>query len=117
MLALFDFVPRYCPQCGQVTLPVQDPAVLADYSSFFACYCPNCELLYQKANTNALLKASQMSGGDLHRDFRMRLERLAAAALTEDNGPQNDPESIGSQETEAPQLMVPAEDIPAGTVA
>ena len=116
MIALFDFVPRYCPQCGQITLVVQDPAVLSDYSSYMACYCPHCELLYQKANTNALLKASQMSGGDLHRDFRIRLERLASSAPAENGDWIQIPGGNGSESVEPSRVKSTTEDLPASSI-
>lgn len=67
MIALYDFIPRYCPYCGQATSVTSDPASVADFSSCFSFRCTHCNLVYQKAHTRQLLRLARESGGDLHR--------------------------------------------------
>jgi hypothetical protein len=69
MIALYDFIPRYCPYCGQATSVTGDPASVADFSSCFSFRCAHCNLVYQKAHTRQLLRLARESGGDLHRDL------------------------------------------------
>lgn len=69
MIALYDFIPRYCPYCGQATSVTSDPASVADFSSRFSFRCGHCNLVYQKAHTRQLLRLARESGGDLHRDL------------------------------------------------
>lgn len=68
MIALYDFIPRYCPYCGQATSVTGDPASVADFSSGFSFRCAHCNLVYQKAHSRQLLRLARESGGDLHRD-------------------------------------------------
>jgi hypothetical protein len=66
MIAIFDFIPKYCPNCGLPTLVRSDPVNLAEFSSHLSFFCSYCELVFQKAHTNEILRAAQTSGGDLH---------------------------------------------------
>lgn len=68
MIALYDFVPRYCPYCGQATAVMEDPACVADFSSNFSFTCTGCGVVYQKAHTRQLLRLARERGGDLHRN-------------------------------------------------
>lgn len=70
MIALFDFIPRYCPSCGLPTLVRTDPASLADYSSHLSFFCSHCDLIFQKAFTRELVRAARLSGGDLHHSVK-----------------------------------------------
>lgn len=75
-IALYDFVPKFCPQCGVevkgLTGVTYDPIsyiVLfkndSDYKAHCSATCPSCGLKYQYAGTKDLLKAASDSGGDL----------------------------------------------------
>ncbi|HEY5572351.1 MAG TPA: hypothetical protein VIK64_04970 [Anaerolineales bacterium] len=68
MIALYDFVPRYCPYCGQATAVMDEPSCVADFSSNFSFACTSCGVIYQKAHTRQLLRLARESGGDLHRN-------------------------------------------------
>ncbi len=68
MIALYDFIPRYCPYCGHATTVMEDPSCVADFSSYFSFDCINCDLVFQKAHTRQLLRFARESGGDLHRN-------------------------------------------------
>lgn len=68
MIALYDFIPRYCPYCGQAAAATSDPASVADFSSGFSFRCAHCTLVYQKAHTRQLLRLARESGGDLRHD-------------------------------------------------
>lgn len=72
MIALFDFVPRYCPNCGLPTRVRSDPINLAEYSGHLSFYCSYCELIFQKAYTSEMLRAAKVSGGDLHESVRQK---------------------------------------------
>jgi rubredoxin len=69
VIALYDFIPRYCPHCGQQTGFINDPAHVADFSGYFSFDCVNCGLVFQKAHTRQLLRLARESGGDLHRNL------------------------------------------------
>jgi Zn-finger protein len=69
MIALYDFIPRYCPYCGQAAAATSDPASVADFSGRFSFRCAHCNLVYQKAHTRQLMRLARESGGDLHRDL------------------------------------------------
>lgn len=74
MIALFDFVPRYCPNCGKDTRLLR-PATEAErrngitsYGDFLAGAshaCLSCGMKYQYADKAEMLKAAANSGGDL----------------------------------------------------
>lgn len=68
MIALYDFIPRYCPNCGQPTGFINDPAHVADFSGYFSFDCTSCGVVFQKAHTRQLLRLARESGGDLHRN-------------------------------------------------
>lgn len=68
MIALYDFIPRYCPHCGQQTHLTHDPAYVADFSGYFSFDCTGCGLVFQKAHTRQLLRLARESGGDLIRN-------------------------------------------------
>ena len=65
MIALFDFLPTYCPHCGE-RLPFDDALARIDfdYSNSHSC---DCGLAFQKATTKTLRDAAKASGGDLNR--------------------------------------------------
>ena len=65
MIALYDFIPKFCPNCGLPTMIRIDPVNLAEYSSNLAFFCSFCGLTYQRAETSTLFKAATISGGDL----------------------------------------------------
>lgn len=68
MIALYDFIPRYCPYCGSTTEVMDDPGCIADFSGYFSFRCGSCGVTYQKAHTRQLLRLARESGGDLPRN-------------------------------------------------
>ncbi|HZD55161.1 MAG TPA: hypothetical protein VE136_00435 [Anaerolineales bacterium] len=77
MIALYDFIPRYCPYCGQAAAVTSDPASVADFSGRFSFRCAHCNLVYQKAHTRQLLRLARESGGDLRLDLSTIPEKKA----------------------------------------
>jgi len=61
MIALFDFFPSYCPQCGNYLGGSLD----ADYLYHASHSCPCCGTGFQLAETEAMFEAAEKSGGDL----------------------------------------------------
>jgi transcription elongation factor Elf1 len=65
MIALYDFIPRYCPGCGSES-PVGNS--VRDYLGFASCGCRNCGVTFQLAPYDAMLDAADANGqGDLRR--------------------------------------------------
>lgn len=62
MLALFDFLPKFCPNCGREIELLRDKT---DYQSFCSFTCNKCRMLYQRAEMEHIVKAAMDSGGDL----------------------------------------------------
>lgn len=75
MLAIYNFVPSYCPNCGQAIdlkgyggdgyEPGSRYRKDADYRAGCSHYCPKCNLGYQYANRQNILDAAEASGGDM----------------------------------------------------
>jgi len=63
MIALYDFVPKYCPNCGEPVV-LRRGLELSDYYAKCSFSC-DCGVGMQKANADELRKAAQNSGGDL----------------------------------------------------
>ena len=59
-LALFNFRPSHCPECGNKLIPNS-----SDYAAKASHYCPKCNLIYQLAETDKIIQAAELSGGDL----------------------------------------------------
>lgn len=64
MIALFDFVPMCCPNCGEHFELDSDRLALNDYTSKCSHTC-GCGLSFQFADSKALVVAAHDSGGDL----------------------------------------------------
>jgi L-rhamnose isomerase len=62
MIALFDFTPKACPNCGKHIR--WDKHSQNDYNVKCSFSC-DCGMHYQKVNTDALVKTAQENGGDL----------------------------------------------------
>jgi hypothetical protein len=67
MIALYDFVPKFCPNCGADTgvSKVGHVDNYHDYKAHASQACRKCGLHSQYADTGALLTAATDSGGDL----------------------------------------------------
>lgn len=76
MIALFDFIPRFCPNCGKplgvANAPTSEdrkyhthPA--QDFNAFASHHCASthCDLQFQKCETALLVDAADKTGGDL----------------------------------------------------
>jgi hypothetical protein len=64
MLALVDFEPRYCPNCGGPELDQKRPYELLQFKLRAARSCP-CGVVMQKVSTQMILVTSKKSEGDL----------------------------------------------------
>lgn len=65
MIALFDFVPEFCPHCGtafKLTAYNRD-----DYNAGASCECRSCHLSYARVGRPEMLRAATDSGSDLAR--------------------------------------------------
>jgi hypothetical protein len=69
MIALYDFLPRFCPNCGKQQF---DPGRLdqrrlmrQDFIIAKCSFSCDCGLGYQCANTELLREAATNAGGDL----------------------------------------------------
>ena len=60
MIALFDFTPQFCPNCGD-GLQFHDHMARSDYNSHCSHTC-DCGLHFQKASSDLLLKAAAEEG-------------------------------------------------------
>ena len=66
MIALYTFVPLYCPGCGTPTrLDRVDNLDVARFNAFQALTCPICMTIYQKVRRTQALRAAVASDGDL----------------------------------------------------
>ena len=66
MIALYSFVPLYCPSCGSPTrLDRTDNALSGKYQAYQSLSCPFCGMMFQLAKKTDLLRAATASGGDL----------------------------------------------------
>jgi hypothetical protein len=65
MIALYDFIPKFCPNCGLPTMLRSDPVNMAEFSSNLCFLCSFCGLTYQRAESNTMYQAATKSGGDL----------------------------------------------------
>jgi hypothetical protein len=62
MIALFDFAPKFCPNCGQ---DLNQYAAEYDAGVSYGCPCAPKVFMYQKASTADLVEAADKFGGDL----------------------------------------------------
>ena len=66
MIALYDFIPLYCPSCGNPTrLDRADNMLSGKYKAHQALRCPSCQMIYQLTDKTDLLRAATASRGDL----------------------------------------------------
>ena len=66
MIALYNFIPIYCPSCGTPTrLDRVDNPMSGKLKAHQALVCPICGIMYQLAGRTELLRAATASGGDL----------------------------------------------------
>lgn len=69
MLAVYDFIPSYCPNCGaKINLKGKDPHGFwrdADYNAGASYQC-DCGLMYQRTHRESILVAADSyRNGDL----------------------------------------------------
>jgi hypothetical protein len=65
MIALYTFIPLYCPSCGTPTrLDRVDNALAGKYKAHQALNCPICGVMFQLAEQKDVLRAATASGGD-----------------------------------------------------
>ena len=66
MIALYTFIPLYCPSCGTPTrLDRIDNVLSGKYQAYQALSWPICGVMLQLATKTDLLRAATASGGDL----------------------------------------------------
>ena len=66
MIALYTFVPLYCPSCGiPIRLDRIDKARSGKYQAYQSQQCSICGVTIQLAMKADLLRAATASGGDL----------------------------------------------------
>ena len=66
MIALYSFVPLYCPSCGSPTrLDRADNALSGKYQAHQALSCSICGVMFQLTTKTDLLLAATASGRDL----------------------------------------------------
>jgi hypothetical protein len=66
MIALYNFVPLYCPSCSSPTrLDRADNPLSGKYQAHQAIACPICGVMFQLATKRDLLRAATASGGDM----------------------------------------------------
>jgi hypothetical protein len=69
-VAVFDFIPTYCPRCGEKTgLTGTGAGGIADYVHHASHYCRGCGLGYQYVETENILSAADRDRGDLRHHF------------------------------------------------
>jgi len=62
MIALFDFIPVYCPNCGYKFSIKGDILNTTDYNLHCSCGCRQCGLQFQYTHTANLLEAAGKDG-------------------------------------------------------
>ena len=66
MLALYNFIPLYCPSCGTPTrLERADNPMEGKLKAKQALSCAICGVMYQLADNTEIFRAATASGGDL----------------------------------------------------
>jgi transposase-like protein len=66
MLALYTFIPLYCPSCGTPTrLDRIDNILEGKYQARQALNCAICGVMFQLAEKTDILRAATASGGDM----------------------------------------------------
>ena len=66
-IALYNFVPHYCPHCGKEIKISSVPDAWMDYTGQASHTCPACNTKYQFVrNADLLLRTSKDAGGYLN---------------------------------------------------
>ena len=66
MIALYNFVPLYCPSCSSPTrLDRIDNILTGKFEAHQALSCTICGVMFQLADKTDLLRAATASGGDM----------------------------------------------------
>ena len=66
MIALYNFIPLYCPSCGTPTrLERVDNPMSGKFKANQALSCAICGVMYQLADNKDVFRAATASGGDL----------------------------------------------------
>jgi len=66
MIALYKFIPMYCPYCGNTTrLERVDNLLSGKFKAHQALSCAICGIMYQFASQIEILRAATASGGDM----------------------------------------------------
>jgi len=66
MIALFNFLPLYCPSCGTPTrLDHADNILRGKFKAKQALSCAMCGVKYQLVDNTEIFRAATVSGGDL----------------------------------------------------
>lgn len=69
MIAAFDFVPEYCPNCGRKLGP-WDRYGLDDLLNYHCAHtCQGCGMHFVALSTGALIKAADAEDSDLSRNL------------------------------------------------
>jgi len=66
MIALFDFMPAFCPRCGGPLGP-WDRAETGDLLAWASHYCLSCGMKFAVAPTDNLLAAADNADSDLRK--------------------------------------------------
>ena len=64
MIALYDFIPAFCPYCGHET-QLRGPEQSRDYLGHASHSCPRCGVHFAYCHTEALSKTAESEGSDL----------------------------------------------------
>ena len=66
MIALYNFIPLYCPSCGTPTrLERADNPMSGKFKAHQTLSCAICGVMYQLADQKDILRAATASGGDM----------------------------------------------------
>ena len=66
MIALYNFLPLYCPSCGTPTrLDRKDNPLIGKFKAKQALSCAICGVTYQLADNTEIFRSATASGGDL----------------------------------------------------
>jgi len=66
MIALYNFIPLYCPSCGTPTrLERADNPMSGKFKAHQALSCAICGIMYQFASQIEIFRAATASGGDM----------------------------------------------------
>ena len=66
MIALYNFIPLYCPSCGTPTrLDRVDNPMSGKFKARQTLTCAICGVIYQRAEQTDLMRAATASGGDI----------------------------------------------------